>query len=816
MKVKLTQLLAFLLWGTIGLAQTGSAVKGNLKEDFSQKNIVGATIAMVKVEDSSLVIATTTDSIGNFFFKGVTTGSYRLLSTFLGYLKTYSPIVHVEGRQLDLGTLFLTAEVKSLNEVLIVSKKSFIENKLDKTVINVDASIVSTGSTAMEILEASPGVSVDKEGNITLKGKSGVNIMIDGKPAYLSGQQLTDLLKRLPASGLDQIEIMTNPSAKYDAAGNSGIINIKTKKNKTKGFNANLSAGYGQNVSENVTNSINMNYRNGKFNLFGAYSFSYRTEYRDLSILRKFRNTNNYQLETIFDQQSTLKKKSVNQNAKLGIDFNASNNTTFGLVFNGNFADSKSTDDNTSLIQNPVGETDSSLNAGSMISGNAQNTSINLNFRYRFDSTGKELTADVDFIHYKQEDLQLFDNSYFNADMSSRKPSNKLRGSLPADVSVYSAKVDYAHSFRKGGKFETGLKSSYVATDNNAVYDNFKTSLWEPDYGKTNHFRYKEHINAAYVNYNMQIKKWNLQAGLRAENTFAMGHQLGNQASQDSSFSKSYTGWFPTVFVSYDADTDNTFSANIGRRVGRPDYHALNPFYYFLDDYTYRVGNTKLKPQYTNSIEVSHAYKGFLITALNYSKTADVFSEVFKQNVSERKFIITHENIASREEIGISITATVPVVKNWSSNIYSNIANNKFNGTVNGNLLNVSRTVFTGNVSNQVKFKNGWTAELNGWYRSKGVDGQVISDPIWAVSTGAQKEIMKKRGVLKLGIRDIFNSQKFSGTINNGDIDAKVVNNNFQRTATITFNYRLGKALNTKKGTSNGGAAEEQNRIKKG
>ncbi len=815
MKLKLTHLVALLFWGIAVLAQSRSGIKGNLKEDFSRKNIDGATITLVKLNDSSLVKATATDREGNFSFENVNKGTYRIISASVGYKKTDSTIT-VEEFNVDLGTLFLATEVKSLNEVLVVSRKQFIERKIDKTVINVDASILNTGGTAMEILEGSPGVAVDKEGNISLKGKSGVNIMIDGKPAYLSGQQLTDLLKRMPASGLDQVEIITNPSAKYDAAGNSGIINIKTKKNKAKGFNANVNNSYGQNISSNTNNSINMNYRNGNLNLFGNYSFSRRTEYRDLSILRKFSNTTTHEIETIFDQQSFLKKKSINQNAKLGIDFYAGNNTTLGIVFNGNFADNKSTDDNTSLIQNPFGQTDSSLNAISMIRGHAKNSSINLNFRHRFDSTGKELTADIDYIDFKQADVQLFDNNYFNADMSIRKPANKLRGSLPAAVSVYSAKVDYSYPLNKGAKFETGIKSSYVSTDNNAVYDNLKSSLWEPDYGKTNHFRYKEHINAAYVNYSMHIKKWGLQAGLRAENTFATGHQLGNHANHDSSFRRSYTGFFPTLFVSYHENTNNTFSASIGRRIGRPDYQALNPFYYFLDDYTYRFGNTQLKPQYTNSIEVSHGYKGFLTTTLNYSKTNDIFSEVFKQNVRERKFIITHENIASREEIGIAVSATIPVTTTWNSNIYSNFANNKFNGTVNGSSLNVSRNIFTANVSNQFKFKNGWAAELNGWYRSRGIDGQVISDPIWAVSTGVQKEIMKKRGALKLGIQDIFNSQKFSGLVRYDDIDATIVNNNFQRTTTLTFTYRFGKPLKTQKERNDGGAADEQNRIKKG
>jgi len=807
-----------LLFSMASFAQDNQSftISGSVKDTLSKKPIDGVTIAIVRAKDSSLAKITSTDKEGNFFFENLSRGTYRILSTALGYKKNYSRLLIIDGTDINLGTIFLSTDVTSLKEVVVVSKKPFIERKIDKTVINVDASILNAGGTAMEILEAAPGVSVDREGNISLKGKAGVNIMIDGKPAYLSGQQLTDLLKRMPASGLDQVEIMTNPSAKYDAAGNSGIINIKTKKNKIKGFNANVSTSYVQNIAVNNNNSINMNYRNGKFNVFGNYSFYDWTEYRDLSILRKFKNTANNEIETILDQQSSLKKHTISHNAKLGIDFYTGKNTTLGMVFTGDFADYNSTDYNTTLLQNKFSYTDSSLTARSAVKGNFRNSSINLNFKHRFDSIGNELTTDIDYVAFNQQEAQLLDNAYFNPDMSRRKSPTALQGRLPADVSIYSVKIDFSHPLKHNAKLETGIKSSYVKTDNNALYDNLQNGVWEPDYGKTNRFLYNENINAAYINYNRVINNWGVQVGLRVENTNATGHQLGNHVNQDSSFRRNYTGIFPTVFLSYNADKNNTLSANIGRRIGRPDYQSLNPFYYFLDDYTYRAGNTQLESQYSNTIEISHTHKGFLTTTLNYSKTTDLFVEVFKQNTSERKLIITQGNIATREDIGVSISASIPVGKFWNSNIYTNLVNNKFNGTVNGSSLKISGTAFLGNISNQFKFKNGWSAELNGWYRSKEIKGQIISDPIWSLSTGVQKEILKKKGTLKLGIRDIFNSQKFSGLVKNDEIDTKIVNNNFQRTGTLTFTYRFGKQLKTQQKRNNGGAGEEQNRIKKG
>ena len=816
MKLKLTLVITILTIGIMSFAQNVSSINGTIQDNATQKSIESATVALLRSKDSSLVKATFSDKEGKFFFTNIKIGSYRIMTTFVGHKKAYSETFKSIEGNMDLGTISLIAETKSLKEVNVISKKPFIERKIDKTIINVESSILNAGGTAMEILEASPGVSVDKDGNISLKGKSGVTIMMDGKPAYLSGQQLADYLKAMPASSLEQIEIMTNPSAKYDASGNSGIINIKTKKNKMKGFNGNISSSYGQAIAGRTNNSINLNYRNGKFNLFGNYSYSHSTEYHELSILRNFRNSSTKQIETIFDQRTTMKRINQNHDAKLGLDFYANKKTTIGIVLTGTIDPSRMTTNNNTLLENQTGHVDSSLNAISLNKGRFVNSGLNLNFRHTFDSTGKELTADVDYISYKQSSDQLFDNNYFNADMSKRKQSSELRGSLPSDIKIYSAKLDYSLPLKKGAKLETGIKSSYVTTDNNAIYDNLLNGAWSPDYGKTNHFLYNENINAAYINFNKQIKKWGFQTGLRLENTIATGHQLGNQVNHDSSFSRNYTGLFPTVYVSYEANKNNTFSANVGRRIDRPNYQDLNPFYYFLDDYTYQVGNTQLKPQYTNSIEVSYTYKGFLTTTLNYSKTSDMFSEVFKQITAERKTFVTQDNIASRQDVGIAVSVNMPIGKIWSTNIYTNVMHNKFAGTLSGGPLNVEGTVFMGNVSNQFRFKKGWSADLSGWYRSKGIEGQVIMDPMYQISAGVQKDILKKKGSLKFGIRDIFNTQHFAGIVKYQDIDAKIASLNYQRTATLTFSYRFGKPMKTQQRRNNGGAGDEQNRIKKG
>ncbi|MDE3182199.1 MAG: TonB-dependent receptor [Bacteroidota bacterium] len=799
---------------TFAQSQTGS-ISGKITDGGDQKVIDAATVSLYKVTDSSLVKINITDKAGNFEFQNISTGKYYLLATSIGHLSTFSPVIDVrENQHLSIGTLKLNSEVKTLKGITVTAKKPFIERKIDRTIINVDASITNAGTTALEVLEKSPGVSVDKDGNISLKGKSGVMIMLDGKPSYLSGDQLSNLLKNMPSSAIDQIEIMTNPSAKYDAAGNSGIINIKTKKNKMHGINGSVTASVLQSYYTKTNNSFNINYRTGKVNLFGNYSYSLWQNHGDQTIIRRFRDTTTKQIETIFDQDIIRHNKSQDHNFKAGMDFYATPKTTLGAVFSGYVNPYNSINRNQTNLNNAQNQTDSIVLADFYNEGNSKNISTNLNLYHKFDSAGKEFTVDLDYLDYIQPANSVLSNNYYYPDFSVRKSPSSLIGNLPSTVKIYSAKTDFTFPLKHSAKIETGLKSSYVTTDNDAVYQNQTSSGTVVDEGKTNHFIYKENINAAYINYNRQIKKWGVQAGLRAENTNAHGHQLGNASHPDSSFSKNYINLFPTVYVSYSLNDKNTFSANYGRRIDRPDYGDLNPFYYFLDEYTYQVGNTLLQPQFSDNIEVSHTYNGFLTTTVNYSKIHHVFTDVIKQITSERKTFQTKENLASKTNYGIAVSANFPVTKFWSTNLYTNVNYNAFSGVLDGGNLQISATTFMANMNNQIRLKNGWSTELSGFYRSKGIEGEIVINPMWRLDAGVQKLILKKKGSLKFGVRDIFNSQNFSGNIKYQDIDAYIKNIRDSRTFSLTFSYRFGKPIKNLQHRRTGGASEEQNRVK--
>jgi iron complex outermembrane recepter protein len=501
---------------------------------------------------------------------------------------------------------------------------------------------------------------------------------------------------------------------------------------------------------------------------------------------------------------------------KVGMDFMATKKTTLGVVFSGNINPGDEKDLNRTNLNSAQNQIDSFVIADNSQKIKSKNYATNLNMRHVFDSSGKEFTVDLDYLKYDQNSATILANQYFNPDNTVRKDPSQLNGSLPSNISIYSAKTDFTFPLKNTAKIETGLKSSYVTTDNDALYQNKTDSGYVTDEGKTNHFIYKENINAGYINFSQQIKKWGIQAGLRAENTNAKGHQLGNSSHPDSAFTKNYTNLFPTIYVSYSPNAKNTFSANYGRRIDRPDYADLNPFYYFLDEYTYQVGNTLLQPQFSDNIEVSHTYNGFLTTTVNYSKIHHVFSDVLKQINSEHKTFQTKENLASKTNMGIAVSANFPVTSFWSTNLFTNVNYDSYSGIIDGGNLNINATTFMGNMNNQFKFNKGWSAELSGFYRSKGIEGQIVINPMWRLDVGVQKAILKNKGSLKFSVRDIFNSQNFSGTVNYQDIDAYIKNIRDSRTFSLTFSYRFGKPIKNQQQRRTGGASDEQSRVKSG
>lgn len=827
MKKLMTLLTVLLTLSFVSQAQTGTGKISGKVIDGSTKTIEAATITLHKAKDSAVVKISVANKEGDFVFETIKEGSYFVSITAVGHNKGFSETVAITAaaNTVTLKTIELVPVSKALGNVTVTARKPLIEQKIDRTIVNVEASVTNVGASALEVLEKSPGITVDKDGNVSLKGKQGVQIFIDGRPSYLSGADLANYLRNLQSQQLDQIEIMTNPPAKYDAAGNAGIINIKTKKNKQFGYNGSLTLGYGQGVLPKFNEGLNFNYRHNKINLFTNLSHNYRKNFQELSIQRKFIDASTKNVVSHFNQVNHLTDFNQSYSGKIGMDYSASKKTTVGVVVSGFINPGEFASRGNIFISDPSMVLQSETRARAANEEKWKNISTNLNIRHTIDSTGKELSGDIDYIRYRVTNNQQITNSYYNAAGVPNKISDSLIGTLPQHIDIYSAKMDYIHPLKKGAKLEMGFKVSYVESDNDARYDSLLNRVYILDSGRYNHFTYKENINAAYVNYSKQFsKKWSGQFGLRVENTNIKGHSTGytynagsNFGNFDSTFKRNYTQLFPTVYMQYAASEKHNFGFNYGRRIRRPDYESLNPFIMFLDRYTFEQGNPNLLPQFSHNIELTHTFKSFLTTTLNYTKTTDIIQQILVQNNEKNQTYVKQANIASQRQYGLSVNVMLQPKKWWNSNIYLNVFNNNFKGIINNDFVSVGATTGLINVSNQFKFNKGWAAEAGGFYRTKGVDGIFSIKGLGMVSMGVSKTILKQKGSLRLSVRDVFWTNRVKGESRYSNIDARFQQYRDSRVANLSFTYRFAKGkMNGGPKRRSGGAGEEQSRVKNG
>ncbi len=813
---KLTATIVMALLTAISFAQVSGTISGTIKDGNQPNILASASINLLKASDSTLVKIGLANTAGVYSLENIAEGTYLIMGHLIGYEKIYSQPVNItaDNKNATVPLLQLVPLTKKMEGVVVTARKNFIEQKIDKTVLNMDASITNTGSTILEVLEKAPGVTVDKDGNISLKGKQGVTVMIDGKPTPMSQADLANYLGSIPSSNLDKIELMSNPSAKYDASGNSGIINIITKKNKRAGFNGSMALAYGRSDLGKMNNSLNLNYRKNKINLFSNLSANYRKQTQTLDINRIYSNTDN-SVRAIFDQETTTDRQREYYNAKVGMDYYASKKTTLGVVFTGSTAPGETIGISKSFLKNSFKVTDSIVTAERTENNKYKDYAVNFNLRHTFDSTGREITADLDYGNYNMFNDQYLNNGVFTPAFQL-KYEEILLGALPSDINVYSAKVDYTHPLKKDLKLESGVKFSHVDTENGSNYFNLVNNVKQVDERRTSNFNYAENITAAYVNMSQSIKKWGFQLGLRAENTSYNGKQYGNPLQADSSFKKSYLNIFPTGYVSYKANAKNDFGFSAGRRIQRPDYSDLNPFLSFIDKYTYEEGNPYLRPMYSNVFELTHAYNQFLNTSLNYTITKDLFNEVFRQNNKLYDSISTISgtgNFGKAHSLSLAVNAQLKIAKWYRAMVYAEGNYQDVIADINGDHLETKNKMLTFNVSNQFTFKKNWSAELSGFYRTASNESQMHISALSQIDMAVKKDFLKKKASLKLSVKDILGPMKVNGNIKFNNTLANFTQQRDSRVVTLGFNYRFGKPIKGLKNRKSGGTGDEQKRI---
>lgn len=806
----------FAIWGYFCLnfasAQTTASKISGTITDGNNKPVDGATVSLVTAKDSAVIKTLIANADGSFAFENLKDNTYRVFATSVGYKNYRGRVVSISKQQsVKLPAIQLAATSTALKEVAVTAQKQFVEQKIDRTVVNVNALISNTGINALEVLQKTPGVTVDQDGNITFKGKSGVMVMIDDKPTYLSAANLATYLRSLPSSALDKIELMDNPPAKYDATGSAGVINIKTKKNTIKGFNGSFSAAYGQGFYGRYRESLNLNYRVDKVNLFANLSHNTNRNYRQLEIGRDYFNPDGSPKFT-FKDVSIFRGTYTSYNAKAGMDYYLSPKTTWGIVFTGGLSDSHDDSPVYSTFYNTSGAPDSTINTQNISEGKFDNGGINLNYSHQYDTTGTALTFDLDYIRNVAGSNQTFINNTFNPG-GALLVSQTLKNDLPAYINIYAAKADFTMPLKDGGKFEAGVKTSYVNTDNAANYFNVIGGLSTINYDNTNQFLYKENINAAYLNYNRNFGRFGVQTGLRMENTNGKGHQLGNAQRPDSLFINHYTNLFPTAYLSYKLDSagHHMLVASYGRRIGRASYGQLNPFKNIIDKFTHFQGNPFLRPQFTDNYKLAYSYKSLLTVALMYTHMIDVQGETIYQEGNI--FVSTTGNIADRKMWDLSVNVNLQPATWWTVTFYTEAYQNSYSGLLRNMYINSSYLSYSGNANNQFTMGKGWSAELSGFYNSRGVYGQFKTFGNGMLNAGLQKKILNDKGSLKLSINNILDTFHPRGEINNiAGANARFYNTLDTRVTTLAFTYNFGKTVKGPPKRAVGSADSEQSR----
>ena len=766
--------------------------------DEKNNPVENVSVSLLRSKDSSLYKSSLSDKNGYVEFDFVKPGIYLIKISATNFEQKYSGIITVNenSKNLAIPDLSLSLNKSSqLKEVTVVAKKPFIQKLSDRIVVNVENSIVSAGSSAMDVLERSPGVNIDQNDVISLRGKQGVIIMIDGKPTPMTGSDLASFLRGLPSAAIDRIDIITNPSAKYDAAGNSGIIDIHMKKDQRMGTNGTITAGYGQGVYPKTNAGTTFNYRNKKVNVFGNYNYAYRVGLNHLLLDRNFYENGIYNGGDLKDNYS--KSPTGSHTARIGMDLFPSKKTIIGFVINGNFNHYKRKNDNNSIILDPQHEKRSTFESFASNNDHLNNLVANLNFKHSFDSTGKELTADIDYGQYNSTSLTVNATRYYKLDGSTLQPKYTLNGDQNGKLILRTAKADYVNPGKNGFKWEAGLKTSYVSSDNDAKFFDVSSGTPQNDAKKTNHFLYKEYNNAGYVNVSKEFKKLSLQFGLRGEQTNIKTEQLVGNIKFDSG----YFQLFPSAFINYKFKEDQTLGLSVSRRIDRPGYSQLNPFLFLIDVTTYATGQPGLLPQLTMSYELSYTLKN-LNFSVNYSHTTDDqnitlarFNEVFPNIALPSDTNVTVQipiNLSSSDYVGLTIAAPIRISKWWNMINNANIYYQKYNGNFSGTVLNSGKPAADIRTNNTFTFKKGWTAELNASFNSGGQYGFMVLDPQWGIGAGVQKTVLKNKGTLRFNMTDIFWTNLPKAVITYNNYIEKWHAYRETRVANISFTFRFG------------------------
>ncbi|NIJ52651.1 TonB dependent receptor [Dyadobacter arcticus] len=765
------------------LSLNGQSISGSVIDE-AQRPASFSVVKLLKTTDSTLVKGTIANEAGEYEFTGISEGTYYVKASLVGMLDKNSSLVTLHaGQSVRLDPLMMIQAQQALNELVVQARTPNIEQQVDKTVLNIAADQVAQGKTAYELLQQAPGVMIDPNDNIRMGGKQGVNVFIDGKPTNLSSIDLANLLRATAASNIDKIELISNPSARFDAQGGAGVINIRLRRNKNYGLNGNVSGGYGQSDHYRANLALDLNYRAKRLSLYGNASGS--DNYQITKVLLD-RNANGLQfVQRGFDTDGT---RAVVY--KTGIDYSLSTRQTIGLVVAGNAAFNRfGTNSGTSII-NSKGQVDSSI-VNRVFNPN-HNNRINVALTYRYaDTLGLELNADADFTHFSNDSPSNIVSNYISPD--GLPLFNRLvRFEAYTGIRIGTIRADVVKEWKKKQvKLETGLKHTNVATVNNLLA--FSGADDQPDVNRTNRFTYREIVSAAYASLNRSNGKWSMQAGVRAERTAVHGRSVDRLSRVIDRPDTTYFNLFPTGYIQYQISGNGQLGLNYGRRIGRPSYQDLNPFIYQIDPYTSQRGNPFLMPSYTHNAELSYTYKWATNVKLSYGHT-----DGFSTDVMQQQGLIAYQTVANVGQVNalnVSLSTPYEFTKWWSTYLYAAATWNRFQGNFSTNeIFDQQAFAFESYVQNTFSISKSWQAQVSGFWNAPTTQTVYRIGSLGALNLSIERKVLKGQGKLALNVDDLFNTMRWRQS---ASFESQRFNINRKwesRRVSIRFAYRFGRS----------------------
>jgi iron complex outermembrane receptor protein len=781
-------ILIMLFLGT-GLHAQTYTIKGKVLDRESNQSMEFANIALLNISDSSLVTGGMTDLDGTFSFETDQSGDFMLRVGFIGYENYFRNISVGDRAVVNVGTIRVITDATNLQEVVVEGVTSMFESDIDKRTYNVENSIVAEGASATELLETLPSIQIDDEGGISMRGSGNILIYINGRPSNLSGDDAESILAQFPANSIKSVELITNPSSRYDAAGVGGIINIILKKNEKTGLNgqANISVG----TRDKYQAGVNMNYGTGKVNIYGSYNYQNRRLFREGEGLRQsfLPSTSPF-----LDQDNYGERIDVNHLVRTGIDVNFTENKTLGFYVQGNFRDRTAFNDLNQRNESSLRQLDSLFVRNTDDSRQSYNIETGLNYTWEIDTLGQRLFTSASYSYDNRFQEEIYDQLFFDQ-FNQEVPSNRLLqiNERPQSSNFYVLQLDYEKPFANGGRFESGLKGTFGEWDRGQDFFQGDASTdFEPVRSDffSDGFNFKEDVYAAYTSYRNRIGKLGYQGGLRGEYTETRSIQESNQ----NVVVNNYFNLFPSLYFSYDLGEEEEFSANFSRRISRPNMWALAPIFRVSDLFNLSVGNPFLQPELTNSYEVGYmkGWEKYLMNATVYHRfSTDILTRVIRLN-DDNVAVQTRENANSRSSTGFEMVNQIQVTQWFDATLTGNVFYSEIIGDNIEAGFNNSNLSWTVALLGNMAIPNFATLQIQGSYRGPIVLPQGEIEPMWGINAGIRKSIMNNRATVSLNVSDIFNTRIFRIRTEDSRFVQDRMFNRETRIGTISFAYRFG------------------------